>query len=126
MSGNDILDRRANFAFQTLVAGNGKAMRLQTQLVQQRGVNVADVMPVFDRVKAEFVRGSVRYSAFDASACHPDRETVRMVIPPVAVLRTWSATEFTGPDDDRLIQQAPFFQVLQQSADWLIDFATDC
>ena len=74
MSGDDVPDRHTDFFFQAFVAGDGKAMSVQTKLVQQGGVNVGNIVPMFDSVKAEFVGRAVCDSAFDPA---PSLHTVK-------------------------------------------------
>ena len=65
-------------------------------------------------------------SRFDASTRHPDREAflvmITSVVGPVYLARPirW-ATEFSSPNHQRLREQSPLFQVLNQSRGGLID-----
>ena len=101
-SGDDLPDRLSDFAFQAFAAGDGQAMRVQSELVQHCRVDVGHIVPIFNSMKTKLVGRAVRDSAFDSAAGHPHGEAVGMVIATVAVLRTGSAAEFAGPDHDGL------------------------
>jgi len=64
--------------------------------VQNRRVDVGDVVQMFDSVKTELVRGTVNGAAFDTATGHPHAESVGMVVASVAALRSWRAAEFGG------------------------------
>ena len=72
--------------------------------MQDRGVDVGDVMAVDGSVKAEFVGRSVHNTPFETAPGHPDGKTERMMIAPVAVLCAGGASEFGSPDDQSFIQ----------------------
>ena len=101
--------------------GNLEPVRIETELVQDRGVDVGDVVPVLDRVEAKLVGGAVDDAALDAAAGHPDGEAVGVMIAAVGALGTRCAAELGGPDDDRVVEQAALFQIVQQAGDWLVD-----
>ena len=49
-----------------------KTTRIQSQLMQYRGMDIGHIMSIFDRMKTDFIRDSMRDAALDASAGHPD------------------------------------------------------
>src|SRR4051794_11850235 len=51
-SGDDLADRPAVVDLQPLLAGDLKPARVQPELVQDRGVDVGDVVAIFHRVEA--------------------------------------------------------------------------
>ena len=73
-------------------------------------------------MKAEFVGGAVSESALDAAPGHPDAEAVGVMIATIAVLGARRASKLGGPNNDRLVQEAPLLEVLQQRTNRLIDF----
>src|SRR5207245_706454 len=114
-------DRLTEVHFQPFAAGNLQIVRLKAELVQNRGVQVGYVVPVFDGVEADLVGAAVRDAAFESPAGQNDRETVRVMIAPVGALRAGRAAELCADDDKRLIQQAALLEVFDQRADRLID-----
>ncbi|GIT31258.1 MAG: hypothetical protein Ct9H300mP1_33040 [Planctomycetaceae bacterium] len=54
-SGDDLMDRRSTVEVNPFPARHLQLQRIQSQLVQHRGVNVGDVVPVLDRIEPEFV-----------------------------------------------------------------------
>ena len=66
-------------------AGDFEFAGIETELVKDCGVDVGDVVPVFDGVEADFVGRAMHEAALDAAACHPNRETVDVM---VATIRT--------------------------------------
>ena len=103
------------------MAGNFEPARVEAELVQHGGVDVGDVVAVFDGVEAELVGRAVGDAPLDAAAGHPDREAERMVVAAVGSLRAGRAAELGRPDDDRLVEQAALLQIGQQPGDRLVD-----
>jgi hypothetical protein len=92
---------------------------VEAHQVQDGGLQVVHVHRVFGDVVAEFVGGSERKAALDASAGHPDRERVRVVVTPeelgvVAGLVHGRAAKLAAPDDERIVEEAPLFEVLDE------------
>ena len=58
---------------------------------------------VLDAVVPVLVRLPVSQPGLDPAAGQPHREPVRIVIPPVSVLRRRRSPEFPAPDDQRLV-----------------------
>ena len=111
--------------FQALAAGHLEPSRVETELVQDRGVQVGDVVPMFDGVEAELVGRAVDDAALDAAAGEPGGEAVGVVVAAVRLLRSGRSAELGAPDDERLVQQAALFQIRQQSGDRLVDLGAE-
>jgi hypothetical protein len=62
----------------------------------------------------------MRHAAAEAAPCQPAAESLRMVIATRPLSRR-CASEFSAPHDERVVQQAAAFQILQQARDRLID-----
>ena len=75
---------------------------------------------VFDGVVTGFAGGSIDETGFGASAGHPDGEAEGVVVPAVAVAGVGRAAEFAGPDDERFVEEAAGFEVLDEGGDGLI------
>src|SRR5688572_10961027 len=73
-SRHDRANRRAMIDRKSLSARQREAMRIEAHEVHDRGVDVGDVMAIFDRVEAELVGRAVDRAAFDAATRHEDRE----------------------------------------------------
>src|SRR5260221_12823298 len=96
--------------FQPLLAGNFEFARIEAQLVQDRGVNVRDVVTVLDSVKTKLVGLAVYDAALDAAASQPDRKTVGMMVAAVGPFRAWRSAELRRPDHDRVLEQPSLLQ----------------
>jgi len=94
---------------------------IETQLLQDRGVDVGDIVPVLYGVETDFIRHSMDDAPFDSTAGHPDGKTVDVVIASIGTLRSWRLAEFAGKQHNGRIQQATLLQVLQQAGDRLVD-----
>ena len=120
---DDLADRLAVVDVEALAAGDFEPARVEAELVQDRGVDVGDVVAVLDGVEADLVGRAVDDAALDAAAGHPDREAVDVMVAAVAALRAGRAAELGGEDDERLVEQAALLQVLEQAGDRLVDLA---
>lgn len=76
-------------------------LMVQTKKAQNGRVDVVCIDSHFRGLHAEVVGCSYDLPALDASASHPHRETVRMMIPPVLPLREGRSAELATPDDQR-------------------------
>ena len=76
-----------------LSAGHFQPARIQAHLMQDRRVNIGDVVAILHGVKAQFIGRSVSDPALHAATGHPDAEAVRMMIAAIAVLRARRAAE---------------------------------
>ena len=57
--GDDVLNRTAEINLETLLSGELKTMTVQTELMQQRRVNVGHIMPMLNRVKPDLISRAV-------------------------------------------------------------------
>ncbi len=78
---------------------------VESQQMQQRGMQVVDVDRVADDVESEFVCFAMNIPAFDTTASQPVREAAVVVIATViAALHHRSATKLTTPDDECVVE----------------------
>ena len=77
---------------------------IQAKRVQHRGVYVMHVIGFLHVPEPDLVGCTDRLAAFDTAAGHPDRETPRIVVAPIAFLVERRAPEFAAPNHERLIQ----------------------
>jgi len=123
-SSDDFPDRPAEIDFEPLVAGDFEPAGVQAELMQDRGVDVGDVMAVFDGVEAQLVGRAVGDAPLDATAGHPDREAEGMMVAAVASLRARGAAKLGRPDHDRVVEQTTLLEVGQEPGDRLVDLGT--
>src|SRR5262245_2133732 len=74
---------------------------VETQLMEDGRVNVAEVNWLLDRPKADLVRRAVDLPAFDAAAGHEHSEPEVVVVTPLAAFRFGRATEFAADQHER-------------------------
>ena len=84
-------------------------------------MNVGHVVGVLDRVKADFICSPVGDTALYAAACHPNAESVWVMVPPIRTLGSRGSPKLRGEDDQRLVEQAPLLQILEQARDGSVD-----
>jgi hypothetical protein len=65
---------------QALAAGHLEPVRVEAQLVQDRGMDVGHIVTLLDGVKTNLVGGAVDDTAADAAARQPGTEALRMVV----------------------------------------------
>lgn len=98
---------------------------INSHQVHQRGVKIVDLHAVFNNVHAVVIGLAILHASIDSGAGQPDRETVAVVISTVALssqvaLRIHRATEFTAPDNQRVIQHASRFQIVEECGGRLV------
>ena len=96
-------------------------MSINSDAVKHRGLQILNVDDVFDRVVSEFVGRSVRNSAFDPAASHPDRESVRVMVSTVGFLGARRPAKFRSSDDQSFVKQTSLFEVFEQAGNRLVD-----
>ena len=84
-----------------------------------------DMNGILGDIVAEVVGFAVDNTWLDASTRHPDRETTAVVISPRTGTTQLSLTvdgspELSAPDDERVVEQSPLFEVLDQRRDRLV------
>ena len=120
---NDILDHLALDEGQPLIASEmriGQPVLVQPELVQDRRVQVAEVIRLLDRPQADRVGCADDLASLDAAAGHPHREADVVVVAPLAGLCLRRAAEFAAPEDERALEQPSTLQVLEQAGDRLV------
>ena len=91
--------------------GISRRRESRPSLLQNGGVDVGDVVPVFDGVETDLVGGAVNDTPLDAAAGHPHGESIDVVVAPVAGLRAGRATELGGKQHERRVEQPALFEV---------------
>ena len=105
-----------------------EALELEAELlvvdaheVQDGGVQVADMAPVYDGFVAEFVGFTISSAAFDSGAGHEVGESFGIVIASIAALADRLAAELSAPDDEGFVEQTALLQVGKERGNWLVD-----
>ena len=106
---------------------DAEAFVVESELVEDGGVEVADVDGIFDDVVTELVSLAVGLARLDAATSHPHREAAGMVIASVVVLGERSLTvdgaaEFAAPDDEGVVEEASLLEVADEGPGGLVDF----
>ena len=96
----------------------GQVLMIETEQPENRGVDVMNVhLVVADRAQSNVVGSTKDLSPFDATTCHPHRETMRIVVPAISPFAHGSSPKLTPPDDQCRIKQTTLLQIGQQSRD---------
>ena len=75
-----------NVLFESLVPGGVKPMGMKPQLMQDRGVNIRDIVGFLYCMKTKLIGTAVGYSPLDATPRHPDAESVGVMIATIGTL----------------------------------------
>ena len=109
-----MLNGRTIVDIQPLAPRDFHAAQVQTKQTIHRGVQVRDIVWMFDGVESKFIRRTVN-SGFDSRSGEPDRETVRMMITASCrlvehtVFDSGGSTELGGENDKRVFKHASLF-----------------
>ena len=93
---------------------------IDAQQVQDRGLHVVDVHRVLHDVETEIVRATEREAGANPAAREPHRKRLRVMVAAQAPAEGGTgfhhrrAAEFAAPDDQRIFQQSPAFQIKNQ------------
>ena len=123
-SRQNLANHLAMLDLQSLATGDFQSVRIEAQQVQDRGVDVGDIMSVLDRVEAQFVGGAVDDPALDTPSRHPDRKSIVVMIAAVGTLDARGSTEFGGENDNRLVKQPALFEIPEQTGHRQVNLRT--
>ena len=84
---------------------------IKAHKVQNGGVDISDIVPIRNGVKAEFIRFSMSYAPFDAAARHPNTEGKGVVIPAGGTLGSGCPAKFGSPHDQGCFQKTSPFEI---------------
>lgn len=98
----------------------GEAFVVEAEQMQDRGMPVVDVALVEDRFVTEVVGRAVAEASLHTATGHPCGIAGVVAVAAVGGLSIRGATEFAAPEDQRVLQQSPFGQVVQQPRDGLV------
>ena len=96
---------------------------IESQEMQDRGVDIVRVHDSFDGVLAEFIRRAITQAPFHAATGHPHRVTpVGMSAAiTVSLVIARRADNLASPDDQRLVEHATLPQVGDQPGNRSVD-----
>ena len=83
----------------------GQFFMIEAHLMQYRRMQIVDVHFVLNRVPAVFVSGTMDHATSDSTACHPHRKTEWMMFTAVVAFCCRSASKFSTPQNESVIQQ---------------------
>jgi len=133
LSGQNGLHYMAVDVGETIVAAlefEGELFVVDTKEVKDRGLEVVDVDFVFHGIEADVITRSVGDTRLHAAAGHPDGVGVGMVIAaPLGTivkgtLDEGRASEFAGPNDEGVFEEATGFKITDQSGGGLVGVTT--
>ena len=105
----------------------GEPQVIESEEVEDGGVEVVDMESAVGGAEAEFVGGAVEVSGFETTAGCPHGEGVDVVVASggFAGFAHGSAAKFAAPDDECIFEETAFFEIFDESDGGLIDIATD-
>jgi len=99
-----------------------ESLVVESEKVQQGGVQIVNRRDVFHRLVPEVIRGAVAESGLHSRASKPHREPMRIMIAPArALLKRRHAAEFRHENHERAIQQAASFQICDERGAGLVE-----
>ena len=96
-----------------------EAAVVDAEKMQHCGVQIMHLYGIGRNVIGKIIRRAPGHPGLDSATSQPDRETSRMMVPAIVAARQSSltirsASEFSTPDDQRLVQQATLLQVFDK------------
>jgi len=98
LAGQNLMDHFAVVDGEALAVGELEAVGIESEEVEDGGVDIGDVVGMLDGVETDFIGGAVGGAAADAGAGEPGAEAGRVVIASVA-FGSWGAAKFCAADD---------------------------
>ena len=108
-------------AFEAIVV-IGQAFVIETEEVEDGGVEVVDGGDVFSGFVAEVVSGSVGVRGFDSGSHEPGGEAVGIVVSAGGTfLESGHAAKLGGPDDEGVFEETSAFHILEEGGTGLVE-----
>ena len=98
----------------------GQFFVIQTEEVKEGGVEIVDVNRAVGNPVTQVIRAAMNMTGFDSTSCHPNREGFLVMVTTVS-LSHGGTTKFSTPDNQCLVKQSSFLEVLDQGTDRLIN-----
>src|SRR5579871_4876850 len=93
---------------------------IETELMQDGGVDIAEMIRIFHGVQPDGVGGSDHLAALDPAAGQPHAETQVMVIAAPAILGFRRTAELAAPKDQSGFQEATPLEIVEQPGNGLV------
>ena len=84
-------------------------------------MEVVAVGGAFGSLERKVVALTVRSPGFDAGSGHPGDEGATIMIASVRPLSEGSTSEFGGPDEEGVFEEATLFKILKEGGDGFVD-----
>src|SRR5690554_3631018 len=89
---------------------------VKSQLVQDGGMQIMDMYPVFDTIVADFIGFPITNASFDPPTGHPHGKGFQVVVTAIkpfacSGFHHWRPSKFPTPDYQGFIQQPPLLKV---------------
>ena len=98
---------------------------VETEEMENRRVVFPDRRGIYFRPTSKFVGRSVACSPFDTGSHHPESESIRVVISACGtLLPSRHTTELRRPENERILQHSPLFQIAEKGGGGLIKYRT--
>src|SRR5262245_18731019 len=113
----------------------GERLVVETQEVENRGMQVVDVDLVLNGLEAELVGGAMDMAPLDSATGQPRREAVMVMVAAIHLagvgprrgqLHRGSAAELATPDHERVFEHPSLLQIGQKRGDGLITLLGEC
>lgn len=82
----------------------GQSLVVDSEQVEERGVEVVHMDFVFGCIETEVIGGPVTESGLNSCAGQPPREGMGIVIASVVTLGGWCPAEFAAPEDQGIVE----------------------
>ena len=100
----------------------GELQGIKSHEMQNRRVQIADVMAVYDGFVSEFVCLAVRARLHARASEEVSKPFGVMVATLTTTLDHWLAAEFAAPDNERFVEETALFEIAQQGSDRFVNF----
>lgn len=101
----------------------GESGVVDTGEVHDGGLHVMHMNRIFGDIPCEVIRFAIDGAGFAAATCKPPCEGAAEVIAAFGIggvtLTEGCASKFAGPDNERVIEHAAFFEVVNEGSGWL-------
>src|SRR5204863_3937122 len=98
----------------------GEFSMVEAEGAQEGSVKVVNAHNVMDGAVTEIVGGAMDVAALEAAASQPKGEPVAVVVAAIFALGDGQAAEFTGPEDDGVVEETALFEIEDEGGAGLV------
>jgi len=102
----------------------GQSLMVETQEVQDCGMEVMDMNSILDAPKTKLIGLPVSHSPSHTTTGEPRRKAMMIMVATIPVFTGGCPAKFTAPEDERFVEQSTLLQIGQQGGDRAIDIGT--